>query len=258
MSSLEERLASASASMDRVTQEVADFFGTQKPRIDDRMDAVDAALRRLPDAMRPEFSVDAINGDDDNDGSQDAPFKTLIKAINGAPDGGFTTIRLLSDVELTVTRANLPANGSVQILGIGGYRTLRLPLLEYVGGGPYDLEMAGFYALVSTSLSMRTVRLELPARPDAGQSILENTQSAVIGTGGLVGPGFIDLDLHGCQVTLPPVSVGVMVGASAGSVSLKVSSTSFPASLAGRWVTGIGAGTDPAGVSRVITNLSAL
>jgi len=41
--------------------------------------------------------VDQINGNDGNDGSQNAPFKTLPKAMNSVPVGGRAEIRLLSD-----------------------------------------------------------------------------------------------------------------------------------------------------------------
>ena len=46
------------------------------------------------------FYVDSQNGDDNNDGSSDSPFKTLAKAISATPIGGQVTINLLSDYTL--------------------------------------------------------------------------------------------------------------------------------------------------------------
>jgi hypothetical protein len=50
--------------------------------------------------MSPTFYVDAVNGDDNNDGSQNAPFKTLQKAFDSIPFGGRGVIVLLSDIVL--------------------------------------------------------------------------------------------------------------------------------------------------------------
>ncbi|MEO2220059.1 MAG: hypothetical protein ABGW55_00685 [Nitrosopumilus sp.] len=44
--------------------------------------------------MNRTFYVDAINGDDNNPGTNDAPFKTIKKAIDSVPVGGFGTIIL--------------------------------------------------------------------------------------------------------------------------------------------------------------------
>jgi len=43
------------------------------------------------------FYVDAENGDDNNDGSSDAPFKTIQKAVNSVPYGAFVKVNLVSD-----------------------------------------------------------------------------------------------------------------------------------------------------------------
>ena len=46
------------------------------------------------------FYVDQTNGDDNNDGSSSAPFKTLSKAVNSVPFGGRGQIYLLSNYVL--------------------------------------------------------------------------------------------------------------------------------------------------------------
>jgi len=55
------------------------------------------------DMMSREFYVDAINGDDNNDGSQSAPFKTIEKAFYSIPNGAYCEINLLSDVDIKKT-----------------------------------------------------------------------------------------------------------------------------------------------------------
>jgi hypothetical protein len=52
------------------------------------------------DLMNRTFYVDAVNGNDNNDGSQNAPFKTLQKAFDSIPFGGRGVIVLLSDIVL--------------------------------------------------------------------------------------------------------------------------------------------------------------
>jgi len=44
--------------------------------------------------------VDSVNGDDTNPGTIDAPFKTLTKAVDSIPAGGYGIIKLNSDVYL--------------------------------------------------------------------------------------------------------------------------------------------------------------
>jgi len=51
--------------------------------------------------MSKTFYVDAVNGNDNNTGSQSSPFLTLQKAFNSIPVGGRGSIILLSNVTLT-------------------------------------------------------------------------------------------------------------------------------------------------------------
>jgi len=53
------------------------------------------------DLMNKTFYVDASNGDDNNDGSNDAPFATLQKAVDSCPSGGVVFIKLLSDYTIS-------------------------------------------------------------------------------------------------------------------------------------------------------------
>jgi len=58
----------------------------------------------VAEAMNKTFYVDAVNGDDNNDGSESAPFKTIEKAIQSIPTGGFGRIFINGTVE---TQQNL-------------------------------------------------------------------------------------------------------------------------------------------------------
>lgn len=87
----------------------------------------------VAEIMSPRFYVDAVNGNDNNDGSQNAPFETLKKAFDSIPFGGRGVIVLLSDIVLNkdVTTGenkfivldlnNHKISTSVYILGDGYY-----------------------------------------------------------------------------------------------------------------------------------------
>lgn len=51
--------------------------------------------------MQKTVYVDQVNGNDNNDGTQTRPFKTLQKAFNSVPVGGVVGVYLLSDYVLT-------------------------------------------------------------------------------------------------------------------------------------------------------------
>jgi len=76
----------------KITTNIKNVAGFRKKLWDD----VGAALGQF----NRSFYVDQENGDDNNDGSRDNPFKTLSKAITATPIGGQVTINLLSDYTL--------------------------------------------------------------------------------------------------------------------------------------------------------------
>lgn len=56
-----------------------------------------SAINAVPNMMNRTFYVDAVNGNDNNDGSPTAPFKTVKKAVDSVPAGGIVSISLLND-----------------------------------------------------------------------------------------------------------------------------------------------------------------
>ncbi len=56
-----------------------------------------SAINAVPNITNKTFYIDQVNGSDNNDGSQSLPFKTLQKAFNNIPPGGFGVIKLLND-----------------------------------------------------------------------------------------------------------------------------------------------------------------
>ncbi len=56
-----------------------------------------SAINAVPNMMNRTFYVDAINGDDGNDGSVNAPFASIKKAVYSAPPGAVVNIHLKND-----------------------------------------------------------------------------------------------------------------------------------------------------------------
>ena len=63
------------------------------------------------------FYVDAVNGDDNNPGTQDAPFKTIKKAVDSVPIGGVVTVRLVESQEYIINYDINVTNKTVLITG---------------------------------------------------------------------------------------------------------------------------------------------
>jgi len=84
-----------------VTVEYYDQNGNlQTASFDNRSKVVQDFIANVNSAMQKTFYVDAVNGDDNNDGSPNAPFKTLKKACDSVPVGGSGEITILGDYTL--------------------------------------------------------------------------------------------------------------------------------------------------------------
>ena len=69
----------------------------------DMWDAVNAATG----LWNRTFYIDPVNGDDNNPGTSSAPFKTIAKAINATPTGGFVTLYLANNAKHYVNNINV-------------------------------------------------------------------------------------------------------------------------------------------------------
>jgi len=84
-----------------ITYEYYDNQGNlQSVLVPNRNKIVNDFIANVNSAMSKIFYVDQINGNDNNDGSQAYPFKTIQKAVDSAPVGGLCRIILLSDITI--------------------------------------------------------------------------------------------------------------------------------------------------------------
>lgn len=84
-----------------LTAQVSQLIQTVDQQDDVVRQKISQLAAMVPNTART-YYVDAINGDDANDGlSPDTSFATLHRALQKAPAGGICNIRLLSDVQMT-------------------------------------------------------------------------------------------------------------------------------------------------------------
>jgi hypothetical protein len=70
------------------------------------------------------FYVDQVNGDDSNDGSSDAPFKTLQKAFDSIPIGGKGTVILLNNYDTGLDTSSPTITLKTISLNLNGYKLI--------------------------------------------------------------------------------------------------------------------------------------
>ena len=86
--------------LEQIRQEINDkYIAVKNQAVDGGYSQAYLDTKYNPPMSRT-YYVDAVNGDDVNDGSSNSPFRTLKKAIDSVPDGGIADIWLLSDYDL--------------------------------------------------------------------------------------------------------------------------------------------------------------
>ena len=97
------------------------------------------------DLMNRTFYVDAVNGDDNNPGTEEAPFKTIEKAIVSVPVGGHGAIFLMSDVYLNTNMEAIWKNITIRLNGYSFNLTVdsRSLLRKFSAVGLFALEFRG-------------------------------------------------------------------------------------------------------------------
>ena len=92
-----------------VTLEYYDRSGVLRTaRFDNRAKLVQNFIQNVNQVMDKTIYVDPIEGNDENDGSSDAPVKTLYKAVEIIPPGGVGEIILRGDISI---QRNIYLNG---------------------------------------------------------------------------------------------------------------------------------------------------
>lgn len=225
------------------------YFNGKKAAIDQ---AVSAAIAAVPALDRTWF-VNQLTGDDSAPGTSAAPLKSIDKAINNTPAGGYCNIRLMTDY----VHSTNPAGSRVLNISSDVSGTKRKLILTYQLSPEGAYSLSGFGMTTGGGLGFLDVALVLPTpvglspAPAGTANVLIKTYSS-----GVV--SIYALKLVACDVQAPAEFSGALVTANNNAVALEVMTTTFPSSFGGRYVQGIASGTASNTLSNVLTNLVSL
>jgi hypothetical protein len=200
-------------------------------------------------------------GDDTQSGlTSDAPLATLNKAIDLTPVGGVTNIRLMSDIHMSedaVVRGK-----SINIISDGSVRhRISFEHYEVVSNTNDFSRIRSFEITDGGGVSIRTLTLVLPHSDGNFANNIYGTNSSIfqaspsnIAAASLTRAAVIDCNIErplNSKITVASTSQGGLVLATRSIIE-----TDQP--VAGFWVVGVPAGTDPATLSNILTNLPSL
>ena len=160
------------------------------------------------------FYVDAVSGDDTNNGTNSSPFKTLKKAIQSIPVSGYATISLMSDITINEV-IDIATPMSVKIHSVGTRRTITFPIDE-TKNPTYGF--SGFYFYKGDiRLSFENVKLVSPNY--TGTRILYN-RSAPLGNCGVKDGRIVSFLFYDCaiEVNNVPFITNPVVSQAAGNL----------------------------------------
>lgn len=190
--------------------------------------------------------VDQVNGDDENAGTEAAPFASFQAAVNSVPIGGVVRILLIGSYDLTEIVA---LNGRVVgVIGHGGAAIINLAANGPENGTGYAPGFKADNKLGTNYVGMQSVTINLPADPTTVNS----------GLNGLIhGVSSTVLRLHSCSIFVPSASNRNVM--SSGEFDfLYVSQVTVDSEMPGHWHADAVSGADPAAFPTIFTNLTSL
>lgn len=233
-------------------EQIADLIGGYtdlKAYFEGKRDAIeadlDAAEVRVGDTRRT-FFVDQVNGDDTNSGvTSDEPLQSLEAAIEKSVWGGFLAIQLMSDYEVS-TNVNF-RTGAVSITGWPS--TVReLTWADRIDDANTQSPQLGSgfnnMDLVFTRITLRS-RVMAP----------HVTRKHMIGCTGFRTTTFFLSTIEAA----PGDDLAIFQGPSGHGFGFVLTNSTASADIAGLWVDGTPAGTDPDVIGRLAyTNVTSL
>lgn len=173
--------------------------------------------------------LDQVNGLDTNDGAQATPLKTMAKALTKMSWGGYITIRLIGDYQLD-NQVFVRAGGMrVESADAANKSKLSFAGLDTGGSGA----VARFYAIGGCYLFFVNLKVEL------GVADVGATSDAVISVSPIT-----SLNCAGCEFIVLAGADQKLLGAGGGK-ALNIATSTYPAEMAGLWIDGVAAATDP-------------
>ncbi|UXA39130.1 hypothetical protein [Pseudomonas juntendi] len=242
-------LESQIAELVTATNALLNTFNNKNKTIDA---SVQAAIAAIPVNYK-KLHVDQVKGDDSATGSVDAPLKTINKALAMTPYGGAVDVILKADYQMT---ANIEVDGRlINIYSDTAGVKRKLKSAYYLTAGGAANFLAGFPLVRGGQFMATDITLELPS-PAGVTPAAFGVRDCFFTSNTLSGTAVLIVKLSACEVVAAPDWVGQLIGASASAIMFEATGGVFPSNFAGRYINGVAAGTNPATLTNVLTNLS--
>lgn len=234
-----------------LTAQVSQLIQTVDQQDDVVRQKINELAAMVPNMVRTIY-VDAANGDDGNDGlAPTTAVATLTEALQRGVRGGYTLIRLLSDIGHGVWA--YAQEGYVHVEGWDAATEMRVQrTITYGSVASNRTEyVAGIEGPAGGLLWWSSIRHHLPTR-DA--SVVDGGRSVhMMWRGGAV-------VYHECDITSEVNADTCLIRTSHAVTSVGIYGTTIAADLAagtGRLFYGVAANADPNGIWNIITNITA-
>lgn len=216
--------------------------------------AVSAAIAAIPSNAKT-YYINTVIGDDKAAGTAAAPLKSLKQALYNTPAGGQVVCYLqtdhLLDTNVAVDNRVLHICSDTQ----GVKRKLRCAYYPTNDGAATWL--GGFVSYYGGQVLLTDITLDLPT-PSGLTPVPYGLKNAVFMVNSSAGTPLTQVKLSSCEVVAAADWIGSLVAAPNSAVVLEIYNSTFPANFGGRYVNGVAAGTNPATLSNILTNLATL
>jgi len=216
--------------------------------------AVAAAIAAIP-SNEKSFYINSITGDDKNPGTAAAPLKTLKQALYNTPSGGTVVCNLQTDylLDTNVAVSNRVMHICSDVFGV----KRKLRCAYYLTNDAASTWLGGFVMYYGGQTLFTDITLELPT-PSGLAPVPYGLKNAVFMANSSAGTPLVQVKLSSCDVVAAADWTGWLIAASNSAIVLEIFNSTFPANFGGRYVNGVPAGTNPASLANLLTNLATL
>lgn len=174
--SLESQIAALVSAANSLTSQVAGKMNQIDQKVDEATASVPRVIRKL---SQQSFFIDAIAGDDNNDGSIDSPFKTVNAANSRAVNGSYIALYFRENQTHVVNGAGFSMEtGMIALVKWGAEDSLTDPILHInptlLGNGNYS----GFFCSLRTG-NILISRCKVRTVFDSAEKILDRAASFI-------------------------------------------------------------------------------
>ncbi|WP_416465690.1 hypothetical protein [Pseudomonas sp. LFS044] len=233
------------------TTSLIDYFTGRKASIDA---SVSAAIAAIPDGLKNIY-VNALTGDDSAAGTAAAPVKTIERALRNTPVGGVCVAYLQTDYVMN-TAINIDGRFLHLRSDVSGVKR-KVTCNYYLTSDGSATYLSGYVQYNGAQIMVTDLTFALPS-PAGFVPAPTGFVNALFKTNSSAGTVVCSVKMTACEVTAPADFLGFIVGSPNCAIILEVLNVSFPAGFGGRYVHLVAAGTNPATLPNLLTNLSSL